>query len=184
MSMAQSAYRSELRHIVLMGVSGSGKSSFGAELSRLTRLRYLDGDDLHPPGNVEKMRAGQALTDDDRWPWLDLCGQALRDAPKGLIIGCSALRRVHRDRLRAESGQEGLAFVHLTGPERLLQARMEARSGHYMPARLLESQLNTLELPDADENAVTVNISQPVGAIASDIVAAMNLSRAEETKEE
>lgn len=167
-----------------MGVSGSGKSSVGAELSRLTGLPYQDGDDLHPPGNVEKMRAGQALTDDDRWPWLDLCGQVLRDAPKGLIIGCSALRRVYRDRLRVASGQGGLSFVHLTGPERLLQARMEGRRGHYMPARLLKSQLDTLEPPDDDENAVTVNINLPVGAIASDIMAAINLSRAEETKEE
>lgn len=177
MSMERSALPSDPRHLVLMGVSGSGKSSVGAMLSRITGLPYRDGDDLHPARNVEKMRSGEALTDDDRWPWLDLCGQALRDATGGLILGCSALRRVYRDRLRASAGLPGLAFVHLTGPEPLLRARMSARQGHYMPPALLQSQLRTLEPPAVDEHAITVSIDQPLDALGAEIMAAFDLPR-------
>ncbi|MFD1881963.1 gluconokinase [Paracoccus pacificus] len=176
MSTEPSALRRDPRHIVVMGVSGSGKSSVGLALSQRIGLRYRDGDDLHPARNVEKMRNGQPLTDDDRWPWLDLCGQALRDASEGLILGCSALRRVYRDRLRHTSGHADLAFVYLTGPESLLQSRMQARTAHYMPPALLQSQLQTLEVPDGDENAITISIDQPVMAMVDQIVALLHLS--------
>lgn len=174
MSMAPSAFLFDPRHIVLMGVSGCGKSTVGAALSAQIGQPYRDGDDLHPTCNVEKMRSGQALTDQDRWPWLDLCATALREAEGGLILGCSALRRVYRDRLRRSSGLSGLVFVHLTGPDAVLQARIGTRAGHYMPAALLQSQIATLEPPGADENAVIISIDQPVGAIVTEIIAALS----------
>lgn len=170
MSMARSAFPSDPRHIVLMGVSGCGKSSVGAALSAATGLRYQDADDLHPPENVERMRSGQALRDEDRWGWLDRCAGVLRDAPEGLILGRSALRRIYRDRLISGSGCRDLIFVHLTGSETLLRARMQARAGHYMPPSLLQSQLLTLEPPAPDETAFTVSIDQPVAAIAAKIM--------------
>lgn len=169
--MGQSVSRSELRHLVLMGVAGCGKSSVGAALSALTGLPYLDGDDLHSPESVARMRAGTPLTDQDRWPWLGHCGRKLADHPKGLILGCSALRRAYRDRLRDSSGMPCLLFVHLTGDKALLAQRMQARQGHYMPPALLQSQLETLEPPTGDENALTVRIDQPVEAIAAEIMA-------------
>ena len=158
------------RHMVVMGVSGSGKSTVGAALSRATGLPYLDGDTLHPPANVAKMREGQPLSDDDRMPWLGLCGAALRDATGGLILGCSALRRVYRDRLRAGAGIDDLLFVLLDGDPALLARRMGARQGHYMPPSLLQSQLDTLERPGADERSLTVSIDQPTGIMVAAIL--------------
>ena len=145
--------------VVIMGVAGCGKSSVGQGLGRHLGIPYRDGDDLHPATNVEKMRAGIALTDDDRWPWLDRVADVLaRDAP--VIIGCSALRRAYRDRLRAGGG--GLVqFVHLSGSRALIATRMAARTGHYMPASLLDSQFAALEAPGPDE-AVTIDIDQPL----------------------
>ncbi len=152
--------------IILMGVAGCGKSSVGAALSAQMGIPYLDGDDLHPALNVTKMAAGHALTDDDRWPWLDLVAQRLHmDAP--IIIGCSALRRAYRDRLRTAGAVQ---FVHLAGSRALIGARMAARSGHFMPPALLDSQFATLEIPDATE-AITVQIDQPLVQIVQDILA-------------
>lgn len=157
--------------MVLMGVAGCGKSSVGEELSARTGLPYRDGDDLHDPASVAKMRAGTPLDDADRWPWLDRCGRALADHPGGLILGCSALRRAYRDRLRASAGMADLLFVHLAGGRTLLERRMAARQGHYMPPALLQSQLDTLEPPAPDEHALTVDIDQPLSAIAAAILA-------------
>lgn len=148
--------------VVIMGVSGCGKSSVGEGLSRHLGIPYRDGDDLHPAANVEKMRAGQPLTDADRWPWLDRVASVLaNDAP--VIVGCSALRRTYRDRLRAGAGGP-VTFVHLTGPREMIAKRMSARSGHYMPLSLLDSQLAALESPGLDE-ALTIDIDQPLAAI-------------------
>lgn len=152
-------------HLVVMGVSGCGKSSVGAALSSRLAIPYADGDDLHPAENVDRMRQGKPLTDQDRWPWLDHCGRALADAQDGLILGCSALRRVYRDRLRSASGMPDLFFIHLTGSHALLHKRMSARQGHYMPASLLQSQLDTLEPPGPDENAVAIDIDQSIQTI-------------------
>lgn len=145
--------------IVLMGVSGCGKSSVGQALSARLSIPYIDGDDLHPDSNVEKMRAGIALTDEDRWPWLDRVAHVLAtQAP--VIVGCSALRRIYRDRLRA--GANGaVQFVHLSGAREVIAARMAQRSGHYMPVALLDSQFAALEPPGPDE-ALTVDISRPL----------------------
>ena len=156
-----------------MGVSGCGKSSVGAALSEALGIPYRDGDDLHPPANVAKMRAGEALTDADRWPWLDRVAQELASlAP--VIIGCSALRRAYRDRIRAGAGGPVL-FVHLAGSRALIAARMAARSGHFMPASLLESQFATLEPPGPDEAAITVDIDQPMDRLVADILRQLEL---------
>ena len=148
--------------IIIMGVSGCGKSSVGAGLSQRLGIPYRDGDDLHPAANVEKMRAGHPLTDDDRWPWLDRVAAVLAaDAP--VIVGCSALRRAYRDRLRAGAGGP-VHFVHLAGSRELLAKRMSARTGHYMPLSLLDTQLAALEPPSPDE-AQTIDIDQTLDAI-------------------
>lgn len=146
------------RRIVIMGVSGCGKSTVGAALGAALGLPYRDGDDLHPAENVAKMREGVALTDADRWPWLDRVAETLRaEAP--VIVGCSALRRAYRDRIRDGAGGT-VIFVHLSGSRDVIAARMAARSGHYMPLSLLDSQLATLE-PPGPEEALTVEIDQP-----------------------
>lgn len=153
--------------VVLMGVAGSGKTSVGLALSDRMGIPYRDGDDLHPAANVEKMRTGMPLTDEDRWPWLDRVAEALRkDAP--VIVGCSALKRIYRDRLRAGAGE--VRFVHLAGSRDLIAARMAARTGHYMPLSLLESQFAALEAPGPEEG-VTVPIDQPLATLADTIAA-------------
>ena len=156
-----------IRRIVIMGVSGCGKSSVGAGLAERLGIPYRDGDDLHPAANVDKMRAGVPLTDDDRWPWLDRVATVLRDeAP--VIVGCSALRRVYRDRIRQSAGGP-VTFIHLAGDRAVIAERMAARTGHYMPTTLLDSQFATLEPPGSDE-ALTVDIDQPLPAILTTIL--------------
>ena len=145
-----------------MGVAGCGKSSVGEALALQLGVTYRDGDDLHPAENVAKMRAGEALTDADRWPWLDLVAQDLA-ARAPVIIGCSALKRIYRDRIRASAGGP-VTFVHLAGSRAVIEARMAARQGHYMPVSLLDSQFATLEPPGSDE-ALRVDIDQPLAAI-------------------
>ncbi len=148
--------------IVIMGVSGCGKSSVGEGLAARLGIPYRDGDDLHPPANVEKMRAGVPLTDDDRWPWLDrVAGVLATEAP--VIVGCSALRRAYRDRLRAGAGVP-VRFIHLTGRREVIAGRMATRTGHYMPTSLLDSQFAALEVPGPDE-ALAIDIDQPLDAI-------------------
>ena len=141
--------------IVVMGVSGCGKSSVAAGLAEALGADLIDGDDLHSAESVAKMRAGIPLTDADRWPWLDRIGARLTKATqgeRGLVIACSALKRVYRDRLRAAA--PGLRFVFLDGSAELIAERLARRAGHYMPAGLLASQLQTLERPQADEGDV------------------------------
>jgi gluconokinase len=142
--------------LVVMGVSGSGKTTVGVRLARACGLDFIDGDDLHTPEARAKMGAGHALTDEDRWPWLDRIGATLADAsahPAGLIIACSALRRVYRDRIRKEVGSP-LRFLFLDGEKALMRARVAGRKGHYMPASLIDSQFATLETPTPDETDV------------------------------
>lgn len=148
---------------IIMGVSGSGKSALGAAIAAQSGLRYLDGDDLHPEGNIAKMRAGVALTDADRWPWLDAVAARLaQDAP--ILIGCSALKRSYRDHLRAKAGGP-LRFLYLHGPASVLAARMAGRAGHFMPGALLTSQLATLEPPSLDE-ALPLDLTLPLDRLA------------------
>ncbi|MAW87033.1 MAG: gluconokinase [Phyllobacteriaceae bacterium] len=151
------------RKIVIMGVAGSGKTTVGEMLAAATGFPFIDGDSLHPAANIDKMSRGIPLCDDDRWPWLDAVGGALRDTAGPVIIGCSALKRAYRDRIRAASGKDTL-FVHLAGNRALIGERMRARQGHFMPESLLDSQFAALEPPQPDENAITVDIAAPLDA--------------------
>ena len=153
--------------VVVMGVSGCGKSTVGAALAAALGWRYLEGDQLHPPANVARMAAGIALTDEDREGWLERIGIKLVQAAalrQGLVASCSALKRSYRDLLRA--AEPGVRFVHLQGSPELLAERMAARTGHYMPASLLQSQLATLEPPTPDERALTLANGPAPGALA------------------
>lgn len=158
--------------IVVMGVSGSGKSSVGEGLANRLRLKYRDGDDLHPAENVAKMRAGTPLTDADRGPWLDRVAQVLAEAAP-VIVGCSALKRIYRDRIRAGAGGM-VCFVHLVGSRDLIAARIAARRSHYMPLSLLNSQFATLETPGPEE-AISVSIDQTLEAIIEQIARKLSL---------
>lgn len=142
------------RRVVVMGVSGCGKSTLADAIGRAPGWRAVDGDALHSPASIDKMRRGEPLTDDDRWPWLDRVGAALcaPDGGAGVVVACSALRRAYRDRLRQAA--PGLHFVLPHGPRALLLERMQRRRDHFMPVSLLDSQLATLELPAADEHDV------------------------------
>jgi gluconokinase len=147
--------------VVVMGVSGCGKSTVGRELAHLLGVAYVEGDELHPPCNVERMAAGIPLTDADRHGWLQaVAGQLSTPAAvsAGVVVSCSALKRSYRDLLRASAPD--VRFVHLTGSRELLAARMAARKDHYMPPSLLQSQLDTLEPPGVDERPITLDIGQ------------------------
>lgn len=154
--------------LVVMGVAGCGKSSVGDALALRIGAVYQDGDTLHPDANVAKMSAGQPLTDADRWPWLIAVGRALAK-PGRRIVGCSALKRAYRHRITHETGDE-VTFIHLDGSYDLIKARMDARTGHFMPPSLLVSQFAALEPPEPDENAIRVGIDQPLAAIVADIL--------------
>ena len=151
--------------LVIMGVSGSGKSTVGIQLARRLGWAFKEGDELHPAANIAKMRKGEPLTDADRAPWL--CGVAawidvwLSNGTSG-VITCSALRRSYRQYLTA--GRPQVAFVYLEGEEAVLRARLETRRGHFMAPSLLSSQLATLEAPSEDESVMTVDIDQPISA--------------------
>jgi len=159
--------------MVIMGVAGSGKTSVGEALAARLGIIYRDGDTLHPPANVAKMRAGIPLTDDDRWPWLERVAHELRAADEPVAIGCSALKRRYRDFILHETGAPVL-FVYLSGPRELIESRMHARTGHFMPTSLLDSQFATLEEPQSDENAVVIDIEGPMDDVVNRIVAAIH----------
>ncbi len=155
-------------HLVVMGVSGCGKSTVGRLLATALELPYVEGDELHPPRNIALMAAGTPLTDDDRDAWLAAVATRISEAGQsGIVISCSALKRRYRDRLREASPL--LRLVHLHGTPELLASRMTQRQGHYMPASLLQSQLHTLEVPGADEAALAADIA----ATPQDIVASL-----------
>jgi len=150
--------------IIVMGVSGSGKSTVGAALAEELRLPFLEGDSLHPKSNIEKMSAGIPLTDEDRWPWLDQIGARLAQAPDGIIISCSALKKTYRDRLRAAAGAQ-LAFIFLDGSLAVLREHMGHRTGHFMPLSMLDSQLATLEPPTGEPLVLRQDIAEPIDRI-------------------
>ncbi len=161
---------------VVMGVSGCGKSSVGAAVAERLGIGYIDGDDLHPSENVEKMSRGEPLTDADRAPWLVRVGQRLAEIDGPVVIGCSALKRAYRDTIR-DNAAESLCFLHLEGSKETLAERMANRSGHFMPASLLESQLATLEPPGPDETAITADIDQPFDKLVDALVAEIREGR-------
>ena len=148
--------------IVLMGVSGSGKSTVMARMSERLAWPSAEADDFHSAANVAKMAAGHALTDEDRWPWLRALGQwigAREAARENAVVTCSALKRTYRDFLR--EGHSSVRFVHLVAGADVLQRRLTQRHGHYMPASLLDSQLRTLEPLQADEPGIAVSSELP-----------------------
>lgn len=157
------------RIILVMGVSGAGKTSIGAALAQRLGCAFLDADDLHPKVNVEKMRAGQPLTDADRGPWLAAIGAWMDRQTGDAVVACSALKRAYRDQLR--DGRPGFRLIYLKGDEALIAQRLEMRRGHYWPGSLLASQFEALEPPAADECPITVDIGQPLEKIITELTA-------------
>ena len=162
--------------LVVMGVSGSGKSTVADRLAARLGWRFEDGDSFHPASNVAKMSAGQPLTDEDRGPWLQAIADEidrLSAADERAVIACSALKRAYREVL--VHGRDDVRIVFLDGTQDLIAARLAARKGHFMPPGLLASQFKTLERPEADERPITVSIDAPVERIVDDIVTQLDL---------
>ena len=156
--------------VVLMGVSGSGKSTVGEALAHVLHWPFLDADDFHPQANVDKMARGEPLTDDDRWPWLDRLAAELAARGGNAVLACSALKRAYRERL-ARAGD--VRFVHLHGDRDTIAARLASRQHRYMPATLLDSQFATLEMP---VDALALDVHDPVDVQVGAIVAAFRLA--------
>ncbi len=154
--------------LVVMGVSGSGKSTVGAALAQRLGVPFADADDLHPAANIVKMTAGEALDDDDRFPWLEAIGGWLAAHGDGGVMSCSALKRKYRDQLRHHVPH--LAFLHLAGTHEVIARRQASRPGHFMPASLLTSQFRTLEPLQPDEHGVVIDVDQSIDAIVQDYV--------------
>lgn len=160
------------RHVVVMGVSGCGKSTVARGLGEALHLTFAEADDFHSPENVEKMRHGTPLTDADRWPWLQalaswMAGQAR--AGHSTVMACSALRRAYRDVLR--TGPPSVDFVQLDGPPAIIRERMIRRKGHFMPASLLDSQEAVLEPLEQDEGGVVLDLWRPPDELVAEAVA-------------
>ncbi|MGH3521985.1 MAG: gluconokinase [Mycobacterium sp.] len=149
--------------IVVMGVSGSGKSTVGAALARRLEVPFADADTLHPQANIAKMAAGKPLTDDDRYPWLQAVGEWLAHHGAGGVMSCSALKRKYRDQLCEHCPQ--IEFLHLTGSPELIGRRQADRPGHFMPSSLLKSQFDSLEPLGPDENGIAIDVGQSVDDI-------------------
>jgi gluconokinase len=157
--------------LVVMGVSGSGKSTIAERLAARLGWRYEDGDKYHPPANVAKMSAGHPLTDEDRWPWLQAIADEIDRTCKQdehAVVACSALKRAYRDVL--VHGRDDVRIVFLNGTQDLIAGRLAARKGHFMPPGLLTSQFKTLEPPQPTERPITVSIDAPVETIVDDII--------------
>jgi gluconokinase len=160
--------------VLIIGPSGSGKTTVGKAIAAALHCDFTDADDLHPQANVEKMRRGEPLNDADRWPWLDGVADVIgkhKQAGTNVVLACSALKRSYRDRLR--EADVGARFFLLTAPQSVLEARAQNRAEHFMPASLVASQLATLEQPDADENAVVLDATQPVDRLVAHVMAAL-----------
>ena len=155
-----------MRCYVLMGVSGCGKSSVGTALEALCRLDFVDGDDLHPKANIDKMARGVPLDDSDRAPWLADIGRTLATHQGAIAIGCSALKKCYRDWIRAKV-DEPVHFLHLNAPRDVLAQRVASRLGHFMPASLLDSQFAALERLEQDEWGEEIDIAQPFEAVVA-----------------
>ena len=174
--MASDGSSAALVALIVMGVSGAGKSTIAEALARRLHWRYEDGDTFHPASNVAKMKAGHPLSDDDRWPWLRAIADEidrLSAERERAVIACSALKRTYRDIL--VHGRDDVRIVFLDGTQDLVATRLAARKGHFMPPGLLASQFITLERPGADERPITVSIDAPVEKIVDDIVSQLNL---------
>ena len=158
---------------VVMGVAGAGKTAVGERLAERFNWEFVEGDRLHPPENVAKMRSGHPLTDADRAPWLAAIAETIdlwHASGASGVITCSALKREHRQRIIGD--REGVRLIYLEGSHALIADRLAGRHGHFMPASLLDSQFAALEPPGPDENPITVAIGQPVDRIVEQIAAA------------
>ena len=161
---------------IVMGVCGAGKTVVGQALAARLTVPFIDGDDLHPQANIDKMAAGIPLTDEDRWPWLRKIGEWIDEHEgegKSAVITCSALKRTYRDLLR--EGRPGVMFCHVDVSREELERRLAERKGHYMPASLLQSQLDTLEELSEDEPGVIVESTGGQEAVLREVLKALNL---------
>lgn len=162
--------------VVVMGVSGSGKSSIAHSLASRLEATFVDADDLHPQTNIAKMAAGEPLTDADRAPWINRISAELASSPQ-IVIACSALKRTYRDTIRSFAPEA--LFLHLDVPREVLFHRLQQRCGHFMPATLLESQLHDLEIPDDAENAIILDGSRSQTELLHDVLAHLRSARME-----
>ena len=165
--------------LIVMGVSGSGKSTIADGLAERLGWQSEDGDRFHPASNIAKMSAGHPLTDEDRWPWLQAIANEIDrrcKAGERAVIACSALKRAYRDVL--VHGRSDVRIVYLDGSQALIAGRLAKRKGHFMPAGLLDSQFKTLEPPTKDENPLTVSIDASAEAIVDDIVRQLGIAPA------
>ena len=162
-----------MMRVVVMGVSGSGKTSVGSAIADALSMPFIEGDVLHPQSNVKKMAAGIPLTDEDRWPWLDRIGAELARAEQGVVISCSALKEIYRERLR-KAADGPLAFIFLDGSLDVLRDHMGKRTGHFMPLSMLDSQLATLEPPTGEALVLRQDVAEPVAQIVAASVKWLN----------
>jgi gluconokinase len=171
MTRVDRAYAPKSTVAVLMGVSGSGKTTIARGVAERQGWVLIEGDSFHPPANVAKMHAGTPLTDEDRWPWLQAIAReidAMRTQGQSAVVACSALKRAYRDILIGD--RSNVVLVYLRGSKALIADRLVARKDHFMPPALLDSQFATLEEPSEDENALVVSIAGPVDAIVDEVV--------------
>jgi gluconokinase len=174
MLTAESRHRSNLGPIIVMGVSGCGKSSVGQAIADHFVVTFIEGDALHPQANIAKMSSGTPLSDDDRWPWLDIvAGQLASEtlAHGGAVASCSSLKKSYRDRLETGAGTR---FIFLNCTHKTLERNQSTRKGHFMPAALLDSQLKTLEPPDGEARAIWIDGNQPFEIVVAAIVQALS----------
>ncbi len=164
--------------IVVMGVSGSGKTTIATGIATALGWEFAEGDDFHPPANVDKMRAGIPLDDDDRWPWLRSLAAWIGEherAGRNVVVTCSALKRSYRDLLR--DGHPSVWFAQVTADPDLIRERIEHRSGHYMPASLLDSQLSTLEPLADDEPGARISGAGSPASVVDELLAVLDAER-------
>lgn len=160
--------------VVVMGVSGSGKSTIGLLVAHALGVPFVDGDSLHPASNIAKMAAGTPLTDEDRWPWLQRVGAEIAAAEgSGIVVACSALKRAYRDVIRTEAPEA--IFLLLDGSKSVLARRLQGRSDHFMPVSLLDSQLSTLQRLEPDEHGIVVDIAAPVDQVVQEAVSGIRV---------
>jgi carbohydrate kinase (thermoresistant glucokinase family) len=162
----------KLAAIVVMGVSGAGKSTVGRIVAQRLGCAFRDADSFHPQANIEKMAGGHPLTDEDRWPWLEAIAAWIaehRAAGTSCVVTCSALKRAYRDIVTSRQSDD-VRLVHLQGNFLLIEARLKARQGHFMPPALLASQFDALEEPASDEHAITVSIDATPEEIAERVL--------------
>ena len=162
--------------ITIFGVSGAGKTTIGKLLARDLRWRFIEADDFHPAANIEKMRSGHPLTDNDRWPWLEQLRQQIErslSARENAVLACSALKRAYRDRLHVS---DEIKFVFLRGDHALVEKQLRSRHGHFMNAALLQSQFHDLEEPESDENVLTVDLGRKPQELVDEIKATLHFA--------